>query len=112
MNTMLHLKCCKAFEEGSHHLTDAALNDLLAQVPSWIIERDNVHRLKNSFLFDSIFEAHAFANCVAIIAKDERQHPAVRIHDNSVCVEFSKPAVHGLSINDFIMAAKVNTLLP
>jgi 4a-hydroxytetrahydrobiopterin dehydratase len=53
----------------------------------------------------------AFVNAVAWIAHREDHHPDIAFGYNRVRVRFNTHSVHGISINDFICAAKVEALL-
>jgi len=54
----------------------------------------------------------AFANAVAWIANREDHHPDLEVSYKRCHVRYSTHAINGLSMNDFICAAKVNELLP
>ena len=53
----------------------------------------------------------AFVNAVAWIAHREDHHPDLLVSYNRCTVRFNTHSVGGLSINDFICAAKVDGLL-
>ena len=58
-------------------------------------------------------EALAFVNKVGEIAEAEDHHPDIRIHGyRNVDLDLSTHSIGGLSQNDFIMAAKINELIP
>jgi 4a-hydroxytetrahydrobiopterin dehydratase len=52
----------------------------------------------------------AFVNAVAWIAHREDHHPDVALGYDRCTVRFATHAVSGLSLNDFICAAKVDAL--
>ncbi|MBS3821745.1 MAG: 4a-hydroxytetrahydrobiopterin dehydratase [Phycisphaerae bacterium] len=54
----------------------------------------------------------AFVNAVAWIAHTENHHPDVHVGFKDVEVRYTTHAIGGLSDNDFICAAKVDTLQP
>ena len=51
-----------------------------------------------------------FANKVAPLAEREGHHPDLCISWGKVVVELSTHKIRGLSENDFILAAKIDTL--
>jgi 4a-hydroxytetrahydrobiopterin dehydratase len=53
----------------------------------------------------------AFVNAVAWIAHAEDHHPDLLVSYNRCTVRFNTHSVGGLSVNDFICAAKLDALL-
>lgn len=86
----------------------AAIFEFAKNVPAWKII-DN-KKLSREFKFKDFKEAMAFVNHVADIAESEGHHPDIYIFYNLVRLELSTHAVGGLSENDFILAAKIDTL--
>ena len=62
-------------------------------------------------MFKNFVEAMAFINKVADIAEEERHHPDIHISYNKVQLTLTTHAIHGLSENDFILAAKIDSLI-
>jgi 4a-hydroxytetrahydrobiopterin dehydratase len=54
----------------------------------------------------------AFVNAVAWIAHAEDHHPDLAVGYNRCTVRFNTHDVGGISVNDFICAAKVDALQP
>jgi 4a-hydroxytetrahydrobiopterin dehydratase len=52
----------------------------------------------------------AFVNAVAWIANQENHHPDMSIGYNTCNIVLKTHAIHGLSENDFIIAAKIDSL--
>jgi 4a-hydroxytetrahydrobiopterin dehydratase len=71
---------------------------------------DEAHLLAKSFHFADFAKAMAFVTKVAAIAEEEGHHPDITISYGDVGLELSTHAIHGLSENDFILAAKVDML--
>ncbi|MBI4137360.1 4a-hydroxytetrahydrobiopterin dehydratase [Candidatus Roizmanbacteria bacterium] len=67
-------------------------------------------KIKREFKFKNFKEAMVFVNRVAELAESEGHHPDIYIFYNKVRLELWTHAIGGLSINDFIMAAKVEKL--
>ena len=81
----------------------------LAVLPEW--NRDErTHGIRKTFAFADYFHAMAFVNAVASIAHREDHHPEMEVSYNRVSVHYSTHDVGGLSLNDFICAAKVEDL--
>ncbi len=67
-------------------------------------------KISHEFSFSDFKEAMEFVNQVAALAEQETHHPDISIHYNKVFIELWTHAVGGLSENDFILAAKIETL--
>jgi 4a-hydroxytetrahydrobiopterin dehydratase len=79
-----------------------------AQVPGWQVEADVLVKV---FPFKNYYETMAFVNMVAWIAHREDHHPDMTVSYNKCRVAFSTHSVGGLSENDFICAAKIESAL-
>lgn len=81
---------------------------MMAELNSdWELKEDKIER---EFKFKDFKEAMVFVNKVAEIAEGEGHHPDMEIKYNKVEIELSTHAIHGLSENDFIVAAKIDKL--
>lgn len=113
-------KHCVPCEGGTPPLSDQGENEMLKRVqhdPStssgqagWLLLRDGTHKIRRQFKFKNFKEAMIFVNKVAEIAESEGHHPDIYIFYNKVQLDLFTHAVGGLSENDFIMAAKINTI--
>jgi 4a-hydroxytetrahydrobiopterin dehydratase len=83
----------------------------LALVTQWRRDGDGIVR---QFDFKDYYRTMAFVNAVAWIAHAEDHHPDMTVSYNRCTVRYSTHSVNegrgGLSINDFICAAKVDAL--
>jgi 4a-hydroxytetrahydrobiopterin dehydratase len=91
-------------------LTNAEAIQWLAQIPSWEILSDPTC-IQREFRFGNYHETMAFVNAAAWIAHREDHHPDMEVSYNRCVVKFATHSVGGLSLNDFICAARVNALL-
>ena len=84
-------------------------NYLLAALPDWELGSDgaDIHKL---FRFKDFVHALAFVNALGWIAERENHHPDLELGWGRVLVKFSTHDVGGLSMNDFVCAAKVEVL--
>ena len=87
-----------------------AATALLAQVSGWVLN-DTAGEISRTFRFKNYYETMAFVNALAWIAHREDHHPDIEVGYNRCHVRFSTHSVKGLSQNDFICAAKLNTLI-
>jgi len=103
-------KHCVPCEGGDPPLSEEEENKLFKEIPTWLLLRDGNHKLRKQFGFKGFLEAIAFVNKIAPIAEAEGHHPDMYIFYNKVQIDLFTHAVGGLSENDFIMAAKIDTL--
>jgi 4a-hydroxytetrahydrobiopterin dehydratase len=60
------------------------------------------------FRFRDFRQAMDFVNSIAAIANEQDHHPDIFISYNKVQLTLSTHKIGGLSLNDFIMAAKID----
>lgn len=83
----------------------------LKQVPGWQLAED-ARVLERTFTFPDFSEALAFVNRVGNIAEAENHHPDIALSWGKVAITLQTHVIGGLSDNDFILAAKINQILP
>jgi 4a-hydroxytetrahydrobiopterin dehydratase len=110
---MLATEKCEACRPDSPRVTDAEAQQLLRELPDWlIIEQDGVPRLQRVFRFKDFVSALAFTNEVGRIAEEAQHHPLLITEWGRVTVQWWTHAIGGLHRNDFILAARADRLLP
>ncbi len=82
----------------------------VAEVPDWTIE-SSPPVLTRTFRFDTFDTAVSFVNAVAFVARGQDHHPDLDIRYSRVTVRYWTHAAGGLTVNDFICAAKIDRLL-
>lgn len=84
---------------------------MLSQVKGWAIDA-NVPGgvLHQTFSFRNFHDTMAFVNAVAWIAHQQDHHPDMAVSYNRCTLRWSTHSVNGLSLNDFICAARVDAL--
>ena len=110
MKTLAELKCapCKGNVPA---LTDMDISMLLPELPNWeLFEFDGIKRLERIFEFKDFANALDFANRVGAIAEAEDHHPLITIEWGRVTVQWWTHTIRRLHKNDFIMAAKTDSL--
>ena len=104
---------CTACRRDSPRVTEHEINELQPQIPEWmLVERDGIQRLERVFRFHDFAEALAFTNRVGSIAEEEGHHPAILTEWGRVTITLWTHKIRGLHRNDFIMAAKLDSLIP
>jgi 4a-hydroxytetrahydrobiopterin dehydratase len=105
----LTLKKCAPCEGGVDPLTREQFEPYLEQVAKWDFLDDI--KMERNFVFNDFVEALDFVNCVGEIAEDEGHHPDILVHGwNNVKISLWTHAINGLSINDFILATKIDKI--
>ena len=102
---------CTACRRDSPHVSDGDIQELKPQIPDWaLLERDAIPRLERVFRFSNFAEALSFTNRVGALAEAEGHHPAILTEWGQVTVTLWTHKIRGLHRNDFVMAAKIDSL--
>jgi len=72
---------------------------------------DDGKSLRRELSFRNFYRTMGFVNALAYIANAEDHHPDLQVGYNYCRVLFTTHEIDGLSVNDFICAAKMDTLL-
>ena len=96
---------CRA---GAPRLGTDELAAHAAVLPGWT---SGGGALAKSFAFANYHETLAFVNALAWIAHREDHHPDIAFSYDRATLRFNTHSVGGISVNDFICAAKVEALL-
>lgn len=102
-------KKCVACEGGAAPLNKAEAEVLLKQLRAWTLSGDG-RWISKEFKCKDFAEALRFTNAVGAIAESEGHHPDIQLSWGSVVVELTTHAIGGLSENDYILAAKIDTI--
>lgn len=107
----LQSKHCESCEGIGESLQNTQITNLLPQISShWQVSEDN-RKIKRSFAFKNFYETMAFVNALAWVANKENHHPDLEVGYNYCIVSYTTHALDGLSQNDFICAAKTDSLI-
>lgn len=94
--------------EGHPAMTAEQIDEHLRWVPGWRLVDGAIEK---RYSFPDFHRTMGFVNAVAWIANAEDHHPDLALSYGHCSVRFNTHSVNGLSINDFICAAKVDALL-
>lgn len=106
--SLLEQKCIPC-EGGTMPLTIPEAQKLLTEIPSWTLSSD-VKKISKSYSFKNFADALLFTNKVGELAEREGHHPDIALGWGKVDITLTTHAIGGLSVNDFILAAKIDTL--
>jgi 4a-hydroxytetrahydrobiopterin dehydratase len=105
--TELAQRRCVPCEQGTPPLHEDEIESMLLQVPNWSVENG---KLARDVKVRNFKEALALVNRIGEIAEAENHHPDICIHSwNHVRIELYTHSIGGLSDNDFILAAKIDS---
>ena len=114
MNDLLKQKCVPC-EGGMPPLTLEEAEKLMVQIKGWTLTSDTDPaeglvnaRISKEFKFKDFIGAINFVDKIAEVAEMEGHHPDIHINYNKVLIELWTHAIGGLSVNDFILAAKID----
>lgn len=100
-------KECVPCEGGTKPLTGEQIAEYSQALAGWRVVEEK--SLVKEYQSKDFAEALAFVNAIGEIAEAEGHHPDINLHSwNKVALTLSTHAIGGLSINDFILAAKID----
>jgi 4a-hydroxytetrahydrobiopterin dehydratase len=103
-------KKCAPCEGGVPPLTAAEAKDMAKQLHADWTVADDSKSLKRPLKFKDFYRTMSFVNALAHIANTEDHHPDLEVGYDYCRVTFSTHSIGGLSVNDFICAAKLDRL--
>lgn len=109
MNDLAQGKC-KPCEGGVEPLGEAEAQELLKQLHAdWRLSPD-AKSLTRACKFRDFWRTMSFVNALAHIANLEDHHPDLAIGYDHCRITYRTHSIGGLSVNDFICAAKIDRL--
>lgn len=105
----LNTKRCEPCEGGIDPLSAEQCAPYLEMIPKWAIVE--TIRIEREFELKDFSQALKLINSIGVVAEDEGHHPDMLVYSwNKVKVTLWTHAIGGLSINDFIVASKIDRL--
>jgi 4a-hydroxytetrahydrobiopterin dehydratase len=102
---------CNNDPEFAPKLNNNECEDLISAIDEdWNMDF-SAATISRRFEFQNYYQTFAFANSVAWIAHSQDHHPEMMISYKKCSVSYTTHSVGGLSINDFICAARIDALL-
>ncbi len=110
MTTELTEQTCRPLKGAGNLLSPDQCAHHLELLDGWqLVEHGQA--IRRIVHFEDYYRTMAFVNALAFIAHREDHHPDLGVHYNRCEIRFSTHDVGGLSLNDFICAAKIDRLL-
>jgi len=103
----LSTRPCQPCNGTMSALLQSAIDPLMQQLTGW---QQYDHLISRTYHFKNYYQTIAFVNAIAWLSHRENHHPELGVSFNECRVEYTTHAIHGLSENDFICAAKVDAL--
>ena len=108
-NKLIDLKC-KACSKNTPKLNNEEIEINLKIIDSWNINEDRSMIFKK-VKFDTFKKSLKFVNLIGEIAEKEKHHPDISFGYGYCLILIHTHAINALSINDFILAAKIDNFL-
>jgi|AntRauTorckE6833_2_1112554.scaffolds.fasta_scaffold56716_2 4a-hydroxytetrahydrobiopterin dehydratase len=105
MNTLLDLNC-DSIENRA--LEPDEIDRYLKEISGWKVSEESIYK---KIELDTFEEAMELVNAVAGIAESEGHHPDIHIQYSVVTLTLSSHDLGAISLFDFILAAKLDTLI-
>ena len=108
---------CEACEGGTKPFDRKRAAGFLRQVKGWKLQTSSgflgapatTKRIEKEFLFKNFLDAVKFVNKVAKLAESEGHHPDILLYKyKHLRISIYTHSIGGLSVNDFILAAKID----
>ena len=97
----------KPVAKGTVPLAQKEAEELVRDIPLWSL---GIRAIEREFHLKDFREAMEFVNQVAELANEQDHHPDIFISYSKVRLTLSTHKINGLSLNDFIVAAKIDRL--
>ncbi|HHS99845.1 MAG TPA: 4a-hydroxytetrahydrobiopterin dehydratase [Thiomicrospira sp.] len=101
---------CEDIAKGSKPIIIPTIESNLSHLNGWEAPL-NYASIAKTFSFKNYHQTIAFVNAVTWLANKEDHHPKICFDYNSCEITLTTHNAKGLTMNDMIMAAKINALL-
>lgn len=98
---------CKACEGLEDKLSAKQIQDYLSKIQNWKLQGNSIIKELKFKDFQSSLD---FINKVGKLAEQEGHHPDIEFGWGYAKISLTTHSLKGLSINDFILAAKIDNL--
>ncbi len=109
MTKELKYQKCQACSGNTPKFDEKQISDNLSKLDNWSVN-DEQKMIYKKFNFKTFKQALNFKNKVGEIADIEGHHPDISVGWGYSLVMLHTHAIKGLSINDFIIAAKIDEI--
>ena len=104
-------KKCEPCEGGTKPFDKSEAEKYLSMLKAgWELIEEDEFKIRKKYKFETFRDAVNFINKVADLAESEDHHPNIFNSYNRVTITLFTHSIGGLSINDFILASKIELL--
>lgn len=107
----LTAKTCTPCKGGIPPLSRQEAENYQQNTPQWELSEDD-RKISRSFKFGDYRQTLDFVNSVTKLVEEENHHPEICFGYSNCRIEIYTHKIKGLHENDFILAAKIDELLP
>ena len=108
MKQLNELKC-EACSGNTPKLSEEELNENLKKINGWALN-EKKEMIFKKFTFKNFKNSLEFVNKISEIAENEKHHPDISLGWGYCLIIIHTHSINGLSINDFILASKIDLL--
>ena len=109
MNVDLKNQKCQPCTGNTIKFNEKQISDNLSNLNNWSVNQEQKMIFKK-FNFKTFKQALNFTNKVGQIAEEEGHHPDISLGYGYALIMLHTHAIKGLTINDFILASKIDLL--
>ena len=100
---------CQACSGNTPVFNEMQISENLSKLDNWSVN-DEQKMIFKRFNFKTFNEALQFTNKVGKLADEEGHHPDISLGWGYVLIMLHTHAIKGLSLNDFILATKIDVI--
>ncbi len=100
---------CEPCTGNTPKLTHQEISEYLSKLNEWSVN-ENQEMIFKKFKFSNFHKALNFTNKIGELADKEGHHPDISIGWGYCLVMLHTHAITGLSVNDFILASKIDLI--
>ena len=100
---------CEPCSGNTPKLTFEEISIYLSKLNKWSVN-DNQEMIFKKFKFNNFKKSLEFTNKVGELAEKEGHHPDISLGFSYCLVMIHTHAINGLSVNDFILASKIDLI--
>ena len=109
MNIDLKNQKCQACSGNTLVFNEKQISEHLSKLNNWSVNEEQ-KMIYKKFIFQSFKQALRFTNKVGELADKEGHHPDISLGWGYSLIMLHTHAIKGLSINDFVLASKIDNL--
>jgi len=100
---------CRACTGKTSKLSNSEISEKLILLNNWTINDDG-NMIYKKFIFKNFKKSLEFVNNIGKLAENEQHHPDLSLGYSYCLVMIHTHAIKSLSINDFILASKIDII--